>query len=126
MSYLEDFTETLQRAKDHPFGWFLAWAGHQPVMAMYTGGEIFPKFSLNVPVEYQVALAFPPDPAVKNLTHIREMLRSGHYSIGRRYMEKILEVFDTNRTSDTHDSDSVSGGVHDTGVDVVDDTPADN
>lgn len=113
--YLSEFEATLRRAKDHPFGWFLAWAGHQSVMVMYTGGEILPGFSLSMPGDYQVALAFPPDPVVKNLTHIREMLQSGHYSIGRKYMEKILEVFDG---GDNHKGSADTGRIT-AGTDVL-------
>ena len=91
--YSQEFDEVLKEAKSHPFGWYLAHAGSQPVMIMYTGGEIIPKFSIKMPADYHVALAFPPDPGVKNLKSIREMHESGSYPIGRKYMEKLIEVF---------------------------------
>jgi hypothetical protein len=115
MDYLSEFEATLKRAKERPFGWFLAWAGYQPVMVETVDDSLYPSKFGKLPADYNVRLAFPPAPDVRSLRDVKNMLQSGHYSIGRKYMEKILEVFDG---GDNHKGSADTDGVA-VGADVV-------
>lgn len=79
-SYLESFVETLKNFKaSQGVRMVQAMAGHQPILIYKT-------------LEGRYCFSFPPETMVFTIDDVKEMARTGRYTFGKRYMDKLLEV----------------------------------